>query len=144
METVLVTGGSGFFGDVLKARLLADGFRVVSVDLRADGSAHPALESVEGDVRDGALLARLFAEHRFAAVFHCAAVLAHDVQHRDALWSSNVDGTAVIAQLVRRSHVGKLIYTSSNCLWTEPFNRPITEEDVPKPGEIYGASKLAA
>src|SRR5437763_3083018 len=144
METVLVTGGSGFFGDVLKTRRLADGFRVANVDLHCDASEHPALVPVEGDVRDAALLARLFDEHQFAAVFHCAAVLAHDVQHVDALWSSNVEGTAVVARLVQRHSVRKLIYTSSNCLWAEPFNRPVTEEDVPKPGEIYGASKLAA
>ena len=74
---VLVTGGSGFFGGVLKRRLLSEGFAVTNVDLVRDEDSHPALTSVQGDIRDAPLLARIFAEHGFKAVFHCAAMLAH-------------------------------------------------------------------
>lgn len=144
MNTVLVTGGSGFFGDVLKTRLLADGFRCVSIDLQRDTTRHPALLSIEGDIRDVALIERLFATHRFAAVFHCAAILAHDVHQRAALWSSNVDGTVILARVAQLHRVPKTVYISSNCLWAAPFNRPVTESDVPTPREIYGASKWAA
>jgi nucleoside-diphosphate-sugar epimerase len=34
MRTLLITGGAGFFGSILARRLLADGFRCVSVDLQ--------------------------------------------------------------------------------------------------------------
>ena len=144
MNTVLVTGGSGFFGDVMKTRLLAEGFCCVNVDLRADTARHPALVSIQGDIRDAALLERLFREHCFAAVFHCAAILAHDAHHRDALWSSNVDGTVIVARLAQLHGVPKIVYISSNCLWAAPFHRPVTESDAPAPGEIYGTSKWAA
>jgi nucleoside-diphosphate-sugar epimerase len=144
MSAVLITGGSGFFGGVLKARLLAEGFDCVNVDLQPDPVEHPALVSIQGDIRDTALLERLFAEYRFSAVFHCAAILAHDVQQRGSLWTSNVAGTVEIARLTARHDVPKIVYISSNCLWTAPFNRPVREDDVPAPGEIYGASKWAA
>jgi nucleoside-diphosphate-sugar epimerase len=36
------------------------------------------------------------------------------------------------------------VFISSNCLWATPFSRPVTEEDVPAPSEIYGRSKWAA
>jgi len=144
LGTVFVTGGSGFFGGVLKNRLLADGFQCVNVDLQRDTTQHPALRSIEGDIRDTALLERLFAEHDFSAVFHCAAILAHDVRRRDDLWSSNVDATTEIARLANRHRVAKVVYISSNCLWTSPFDRPVVEDDVPAPGEVYGASKWAA
>lgn len=144
MRSVLITGGSGFFGDVLKQRLLADGLRCVNVDLQRDTAAHPRLLSIGGDIRDADLLRRLFAEHHFDAVFHCAAILAHDVRRRDDLWSSNVDATIEIARLAKRHRVAKVVYISSNCLWAEPFNRPVTEDDLPAPREIYGASKWAA
>jgi len=144
MDTILVTGGSGFFGEGLKLRLLADGYRCVNVDLQQDSTVHPRLVSVPGDIRDNRLLDRLFAEHRFAAVFHCAAVLAHDAERRKDLWSCNVEGTAVAAYFAQRYAVPKFVFLSSNCLWASPFDRPVTERDVPAPGEIYGASKLAA
>jgi nucleoside-diphosphate-sugar epimerase len=144
MTSVLVTGGSGFFGGVLKRRLLDDGVSCVSLDLHPDADVHPALISVRGDVRDTALLDSLFARHQFSAVFHCAALLAHDIDDRDLLWSSNVDGTAAIAEAAKRHGNPRIVFISSNCLWASPFNRPVTEADVPAPVEIYGQSKAAA
>jgi nucleoside-diphosphate-sugar epimerase len=139
---VLVTGGSGFFGGVLKRRLLSDGFAVTNIDLVRDDDAHPALTSVQGDIRDTELLARLFAGRRFEAVFHCAAMLAHDVTDEKMLWTSNVDGTQRLAQAAAAAGVHKFIFISSNCLWGENLGHPVTEEEMPSPVEIYGRSKL--
>ena len=75
--TYLVTGGAGFFGGILKQRLLNDGAEVVSVDLVPDAARHPALTSLQADIRDDAAMQNIFAEHRFDAVFHIAAMLAH-------------------------------------------------------------------
>ena len=70
---VLVTGGSGFYGGVLKRRLLNEGFAVTNIDLVQDPDTHPLLTSVQGDIRDASLLQRVFGEHQFEAIFHCAA-----------------------------------------------------------------------
>ena len=144
IKTVLVTGGSGFFGGVLKRRLLAEGFRVVNLDLVTDTDRHAALRSVRGDIRDAALVEVLFREEGFAAVMHCAAMLAHEKIADSELWSSNVDGTRVIAEACRRHAVRTLVFTSTNCLWAENFGRAVREDDVPAPVELYGRSKLAA
>jgi UDP-glucose 4-epimerase len=144
MNTVLVTGGAGFFGDVLKRRLLADDVDCVSIDLQPDPTVHPRLRSVRGDIRDAGLLDELFSRHRFDAVFHCAAILAHAVKDKDFLWGSNVDGTAVVARMTAKHGVPKLVFISSNCLWARSFGRPVVEEDEPEPVEIYGRSKWEA
>jgi len=140
----LITGGSGFFGDVLKRRLLADGFLCVNVDLQPDNLVHPSLDSVQGDIGDEALLERLFADYRFSTIFHCAALLAHDVRDKRVLWASNVTATERLARAAARHGSPRIVFISSNCLWTDPFNRPVTEEDVPRPREVYGESKWAA
>ncbi|AEU38747.1 NAD-dependent epimerase/dehydratase family protein [Granulicella mallensis] len=140
----LVTGASGFFGGILKQRLLAEGFAVTNIDLVADADSHPALTSIQGDIRDAALLARTFAEHKFEAVFHCAAMLAHDVQDDNLLWSSNVDGTRLVAEAALAAGVTRFIFISTNCLWGEGLAREVTEQEVPAPVELYGHSKLAA
>ncbi len=141
MTRVLVTGGAGFFGGVLKRRLLDEGFDCVSVDLQPDWESHPRLRSVEGDIRDRPFIDRLFAEHSFDAVFHCAAMLAHDVKDKTALWTCNVDGTQVLADLTAAHGVPKFVFISSNCLWGRNLHRPVTEDDVPEPIEVYGRSK---
>jgi UDP-glucose 4-epimerase len=141
---ILVTGGAGFFGGLLKRRLLADGVSCISVDLVADEDRHPNLISVEGDIRDRDLMQRLFAEHAFATVYHCAAVLAHAVKDKSFLWTSNVDGTRVVAELAERHGADSLVFISSNCLWAHNLGRPVREDDPPAPIEIYGQSKWEA
>ncbi len=162
---LLVTGASGFFGGVLKRRLLAEGHRVVNLDLERDPDVipdmrphtppdtpphtlpktHPGLTSIRGDIRDPALVARLFAEHRFDAVFHCAAQLAHGARlDEDLLWTSNVDGTRVLAEAARGAGVRPFVFISSNCLWASDLGHPVDEvADAPAPIELYGRSKLA-
>jgi UDP-glucose 4-epimerase len=144
LKRVLVTGGSGFFGGILKRRLLAEGCAVVNVDLVADPDRHPNLTSIQGDIREKGLLAEIFARHAFTAVQHCAAMLAHDTISADDLWTSNVDGTRNIALACRQAGVAKLVFISTNCLWAHNVGHEVSEDEPPAPVELYGRSKLAA
>ena len=141
MRTVLITGGSGFFGEILKNRLLDDGVHCVNIDLEQDQISHPNLISVRGDIRNTDTLEKIFSRHKFDAIFHCAAILAHAVKDKNFLWTSNVDGTKNIAEFAEKYNVPRVIFTSSNCLWAKNFNRPVREDDRPEPVEIYGKSK---
>ena len=142
MKQFLITGGSGFFGELLKKRLLLHGFFCVNIDLEADCYKHPHLVSIQGDIRNTAKLEQIFSQYTFDAVFHCAAILAHAVKDNNFLWTSNVDGTRNVAEFAKKYKVPKVVFTSTNCLWAENYHRPVREEDVPNPVEIYGKSKL--
>ena len=145
MNPLLVTGASGFFGGVLKRRLLAEGRTVVNLDLLPDPDpVHPNLTAIQGDIRNPTLLAQLFEKHDFAGVVHCAAKLAHDTVFDDDLWSSNVDGTRNIAQACLDHRVPVLVNISTNCLWAHNVGHPIAENETPAPVELYGRSKLEA
>src|SRR5579875_2523755 len=133
MKKVLLTGGSGFFGEVLKQRLLADGFRCINIDLQPDYARHQNLISVQGDIRNVELMDRLYGEYRFDAVLHCAAMLAHAIKDERELWTSNVDGTLRVAEFAKKYHVPRVVFISTNCLWAEEFAEPITESEVPRP-----------
>src|SRR5215469_1023916 len=102
MSNVLVTGASGFFGGVLKRRLLREGHTVVNIDLEPDEDTLPGLTSIQGDLRDPALLERVFSEHHFDAIYHAAAQLAHGMKlDEHLLWTSNVDATRLLAEHAR-------------------------------------------
>ena len=141
LKTALVTGGSGFFGSILKRKLLDRGVRVVNIDLQKDEESDSGLTSVRGDIRNEALMERLYSENHFDAVFHCAAILAHATSDKNFLCNSNVDGTLVVAKGARKHGVSNVVFASSNCLWGKGYARPITEEEPPAPVEIYGHSK---
>ncbi len=142
MRTALVTGGSGFFGGILKRALLVQGWQVINIDLVKDDDVHPELHSVQGDIRNRQLLDDVTKNETIDVIFHCAAILAHAVKDKKFLWSCNVDGTRSIVEFAKARKIPKIIFTSSNCLWGENFGRPIREDDQPNPVEIYGKSKL--
>lgn len=87
---------------------------------------------------------KIFSQHKFDAVFHCAALLAHVKKDLPKLWKSNVDGTQVVYDLAIEHNIKKIVFISSNCLWAQNFDEPVTEAEIPAPAEIYGKSKLAA
>ncbi len=72
---VLVTGGCGYIGSFIVRHLLDAGHRPVVLDNLYSGHRWAAQEArlVEGDLGDRELVRAVLAEHRFAAVIHCAA-----------------------------------------------------------------------
>ena len=141
MKTAFVSGGSGFFGSILKRALLERGWAVVNIDLVKDEDQHPQLYSIQGDIRDHPLLESATKSETIDVIFHCAAILAHAVKDKNFLWSSNVDGTRSILNFAKDHHIPKIVFISSNCLWGSAMGRPIREDDEPHPVEIYGRSK---
>ena len=137
----MITGGAGFFGSILKQALLADGNFCVSIDIEPDDFTHENFIAIQGDIRDKKLLTKIFSENKFDAIFHCAALLAHEVKDKNELWTSNVDGTKNLVDFALNNGCKKLIFVSSNCLWGESFDYPVTENEPPAPIEIYGRSK---
>ena len=141
MKTYLITGGAGFFGSILKQDLLRDGHFCISVDRETDDYRHENYISVTGDICDKNLLRKIFSEYKFEAIFHCAALLAHEVKDKDELWKANVGGTQNISDFAVEFGCKKIIFISSNCLWGKSFDYKVTEEEPPDPIEIYGKSK---
>jgi UDP-glucose 4-epimerase len=145
MPRILVTGGAGFVGGILKRHLLQHHYDVTSVDRVPDPSWHPRLTRITGDLRDPWLVNSVFERAGYDAVFHCAAVLSHGTPlHENDLWASNVSATRMLAEACRDHGVPKLIFTSTNCLWGGNQGHAVSEDEPPAPAEIYGESKLAA
>lgn len=144
MKTYLITGGAGFYGSILKKELIKEGNFCVSIDLEKDDYKNKKFVAIKGDIRDTATLDKIFSEYKFDAIFHCAALLAHEVKNKDDLWTSNVDGTRNIVEYAIKNDCKKILFISSNCLWGRNFDNKVTEEETPNPIEIYGKSKWEA
>ena len=138
---VLITGGSGYFGALLRDRLRARGAAVRIFDLRDADDRSPEVEFQAGDIRDPAAIARACAG--CATVYHCVAQvpLAKD---RELFASVNVGGTGNLLQAARAARVAKVIHVSSSAIFGAPKTNPVTEATAPVPAEAYGRAKLAA
>jgi nucleoside-diphosphate-sugar epimerase len=140
-RSVLVTGGSGYFGSLLAAAALGRGDAVRIFDLNPPGADLAGAEYVAGDVRDRAAV---------RAACDGVDVLFHNVAQvplaRDrALFDSvNVTGTANMLVAARDARVGKVVATSSSAIFGIPEHNPVTETTPAQPLEAYGRAKLAA
>jgi nucleoside-diphosphate-sugar epimerase len=136
----LVTGGSGYFGNLLVARLLERGEQVRVFDILDADDRLPEVEFIQGDIRDKQAVAN--AVKGADAVHHNVAMvpLAKD---KDAFWSVNSNGTLNLLEACHSADVKKVVYTSSSAVFGVPEQLPVDEYVTPRPAEAYGKAKLA-
>jgi dTDP-glucose 4,6-dehydratase len=112
MQTWFVTGGAGFIGGNFVLDAVASGIRVVNLDALtyagnldtlASLDGNPAHVFVQGDIGDGALVAKLLAEHRPQAIINFAAESHVDrsIDGPAAFVQTNVVGTLALLEAAR-------------------------------------------
>jgi len=156
---ILITGAAGFIGSHLSERLLARGEQVVGLDNFNDfydpgiKRRHAALLAqqrgfrlVEGDIRDAALLAGLFADVRPRSVVHLAAMAGVRPSLEDPAHYHDVNctGTSRLLEAARRADVERFIFGSSSSVYGGNEKVPFHEDDdVSHPVSPYAATKRA-
>lgn len=157
MPHVLLTGGAGFIGSHLTRRLLGRGDRVTVLDdfndfydpARKRTNVAPFLDRddyrlVEGDIRDEALVERLFAAGSFDSVVHLAAragvrpSLAEPILYEDV----NCIGTLRLLEAARRHGPKTFVFGSSSSVYGINRKTPFSENDeINQPISPYATTK---
>ena len=138
----LVTGGAGYLGSQLCARLSLHGHDVVILDRVADNQLAHRFSFARVDLRDAQAVAGVFKQFGpFDGVFHIAAMLAHAIKDKCDLVDSNVAGTRHIVEAAIAHGTRHLAYLSSNCVVGKPRSQPVKEDDPIHPLELYGRTK---
>ena len=102
------------------------------------------LEGVQGDVRDRALLDRLFQSQAIQGVLHFAGLKAVGESSEKPLeyYSNNVAGSLVLMQAMQAAGVKTLVFSSSATVYGTPQFLPYTEAHPLAPVNPYGRTKL--
>jgi UDP-glucose 4-epimerase len=147
--TALVTGGAGFIGSNVAARLLSEGRRVrvlddLSTGYRVNVDAMGGVEFREGDIRDAALVDEC--AEGCDVIFHLAASVGNTRALEDPVRDSevNVLGTINVVEAARRHGVRKVVCSSSAGIFGELRELPIGPGHPIEPDTPYGVSKLAS
>lgn len=141
---LLVTGGAGYVGSAVAARLLDTGHEVTVLDDLSTGHADavpPGAAFVQASITEaGPVL-----EKGFDGVLHFAAksLVGESVKHPEMYWSANLGGTLALLDAVRQAGVPRVVFSSTAATYGEPERTPIEETDPTRPTNPYGASKLA-
>jgi len=151
---VLVCGGAGYIGSHTCVVLAERGHEVTIADNFCNSSpvVLDRLAQLTGrapdartvDVRDGAVLAALFAGQRFDAVIHFAALKAvgESCERPLAYFDNNISGTISLLRAMRDADVGRLVFSSSATVYGDPQSVPIDEDAPLSSTNPYGRTKL--
>ena len=166
-QSILVTGGAGFIGsNFILDWLETGGGPVVNLDKLTYAGNPKNLASLDGrsdyilvpgDICDAELVAKLFAEHRPAAVVHFAAESHVDrsILGPDAFLRTNIDGTFALLQAARSFHASlegearqhfRFLHVSTDEVYgtLEPGDPAFHEQTPYSPRSPYAASKAAS
>ena len=137
---ILVTGGAGYIGSHTCVELLNAGYGVVVVDNLCNSNAK-SLERVEeltgrkitfcqGDVRDKALMDKVFAENEIAAVIHFAGLKAvgESVAQPWRYYDNNLNSTLVLTKAMEEAGVKNIIFSSSATVYSGDNEMPLRED----------------
>ncbi|HXE38513.1 MAG TPA: UDP-glucose 4-epimerase GalE [Azonexus sp.] len=154
MKMILVTGGAGYIGSHTVVELLAAGHELLILDNFSNSSPR-VLERIEqiagrrpsvieGDIRDGALLEKLFATYPIASVIHFAGLKAvgESVEQPMRYYDNNVVGSLRLFEAMVRAGVYRLVFSSSATVYGDPHTVPIDESFPLQATNPYGRSKL--
>ncbi|MBU3627612.1 UDP-glucose 4-epimerase GalE [Polynucleobacter sp. AP-Reno-20A-A9] len=154
MKKILVTGGAGYIGSHTVVQLLNSGKEIVILDnlsnsslgviKRIEGLTGKAVEFIEGDIRDRALVRATFEQHAFDSVMHFAGLKAVGESEAFPLkyFDNNVSGSIVLFEEMMLANVNQLIFSSSATVYGNPGSVCYTEETPVSPINVYGRTKL--
>jgi UDP-glucose 4-epimerase len=143
---VLVTGGAGFIGSNLVARLLDEGYAVRVLDDFSTGrreNLDARAELIEGDIDDEELVRRAVRGAQF--VFHqgAAGSVARSVAQPLVTDRVNTHGTLTVLKESLDGGVQRVVSASSSSVYGGAASLPSIETATPSPRSPYAVSKLA-
>ena len=144
---VLVTGGAGYIGSHAVLALKDAGWPVAVIDNLTTGFRFAIPEGVplyEGDIEDGALVARIIAEQGIGAIMHFAGsiIVPESVENPLKYYHNNTAKSRALVESAVKAGVRHVIFSSTAATYGIPEVSPVTEDSPKLPINPYGMSKL--
>ena len=143
---VLIAGGAGYIGSTIASACSDAGISPVILDSLVTGRREFAAGRTfyAGDIADGSLIDRIFAEHPdINAVIHCAAliVVPDSVANPVGYYRANVAKSLEFAAHLLRNGCERLIFSSSAAIYRASEDLSVDEDSPVDPQSPYARTK---
>src|SRR5450631_2885178 len=143
---VLITGGAGYIGSTVASACSDAGISPVILDRLVTGRREFAAGHAfyQGDIADGALIDRIFAEHPdIGAVIHGAAliVVPDSVSDPVGYYRANVTSSLEFVAHLLRNGCERLIFSSSASIYRASEDLSVDEDSAIDPQSPYARTK---
>jgi len=150
-KSVWVTGGAGFLGPHLVARLLKEQWQVTAIDNFFNGrpehirpfQSNTNFTFLKGDITDSMFLEKAFEAHTPDVIYHLAALhfIPYCIANPAETLHVNVLGTQLLLDLLERSSVSHFVFASTADVYSVSDSTH-SEADSLGSSNVYGMSKL--
>ncbi|WP_129115388.1 NAD-dependent epimerase/dehydratase family protein [Halegenticoccus tardaugens] len=143
LESVFLTGGTGFLGGHLRNALASEGLDVtLLVRPATDVQARPNESVQRGDIT----APESFELGKTDAIVHLAGQTSIDaaIESPRTTWEINATGTLNVLEAARNADNARFVCASTASVYGPPESLPIAEDHPMYPAEPYGGSKAAA
>ncbi|HEX6518980.1 MAG TPA: UDP-glucose 4-epimerase GalE [Streptosporangiaceae bacterium] len=146
---VLIAGGAGYIGSTIAHACQEAGITPVILDNLVTGRAEFAedFDLYQGDIADGDLIDKIFAEHPdIDAVVHAAALIVVPESVADPIryYRANVTGSLEFLAHLIRNNCHSMIFSSSAAIYKVSDDLTVTEDSPLNPQSPYARSKAIA
>ena len=145
MGATMVTGGLGYVGRHIVARLEARGDRVVSYNRDfAESTAAAAVIPVQGELFDIPRIVDTLKRHDVARIIHTAAMSHPDLSIELPITTvaANIEGTIHLFEAAKLAGVKRIVNFSSETVYGH-IDGPVSEASPLAPTTPYGVTKAA-
>jgi UDP-glucose 4-epimerase len=143
---VLIAGGAGYIGSTIASACQDEGISPVILDSLVTGRREftAGRDFYEGDIADGPLVDRVFAEHPdIDTVIHCAAliVVPDSVSDPVGYYRANVAKSLEFGAHLLRNGCRRLIFSSSAAIYRARTDLTVDENSTIDPQSPYARTK---
>ena len=151
---VLLTGGTGFIGSHMAAKLLELNVKFIIVDNLSNSDRsqlkiledhfHEKIPFYNFDIRDEKKMAIVFNENKIDSVVHFAGLKSvnESVNNPESYYNNNVIGSRYLLKMVKENNIKRFIFSSSATVYGEPKYLPIDEKHPLSAMSPYGQNKI--
>lgn len=143
---ILVTGGAGYIGSHVVEQMIERGYDVVVFDNLSSGhqqAVHKAATFIQGDLLNKDHIKALFDAYSFDGIVHFASHInvGESMTNPFKYFNDNVLAIMNVLEFAAPAGVKRFILSSTANLFDKPKTVPISEDEVLRPGSVYGETK---